>query len=294
MTFTFSRENEKTVIPEVVAIQRCLIAKGYDLGRSGADGKFGPRTEKAVQEYQRSFGIPDTGVVELITWNALARECPSFLNMALDDPGLPDNPAILYADDDSPDDRPLQPPFDFFTTQPLPASLNNRYSIALASIEQAVDASNDPRKWRYKCWLEKLKAPNCDDRMIEWDRIYPNIGVAPYPLIGPRDLLGPSPIGQDIIEYNIRSIQDLETKGDSIHLFEYLKSNIVRWYELGGGLSLENFRYTHDRVVKTPGKLEVWSTSEFGGASGMAPAYQSIKAWMRQRQLDSRSIYSCL
>ena len=37
-----------------------------------ADGIYGPRTEEAVRAFQRQFGLPETGVVDLRTFDALA------------------------------------------------------------------------------------------------------------------------------------------------------------------------------------------------------------------------------
>lgn len=48
----------------VVALQRAL-------GGITADGEFGPLTEAAVKSFQASKGLPQTGVVDSATWNAL-------------------------------------------------------------------------------------------------------------------------------------------------------------------------------------------------------------------------------
>lgn len=48
----------------VVALQRAL-------GGIEADGEFGPLTEAAVMSFQGSKGLPQTGVVDTATWNAL-------------------------------------------------------------------------------------------------------------------------------------------------------------------------------------------------------------------------------
>lgn len=50
--------------------QRYLISHGYDCGKSGADGKFGNDTEKAVVKYQQDHGI-EAGYVGELTWNTL-------------------------------------------------------------------------------------------------------------------------------------------------------------------------------------------------------------------------------
>lgn len=39
--------------PEVEALQQMLKAEGYDLGEAGVDGKFGPKTQAAVEAFQR-------------------------------------------------------------------------------------------------------------------------------------------------------------------------------------------------------------------------------------------------
>jgi peptidoglycan hydrolase-like protein with peptidoglycan-binding domain len=55
----------------VVDIQRRLILLGFDLGKGGADGSFGPKTEKAVKEFQKQSNLNVTGVVDSLTWHEL-------------------------------------------------------------------------------------------------------------------------------------------------------------------------------------------------------------------------------
>jgi peptidoglycan hydrolase-like protein with peptidoglycan-binding domain len=90
MGFAFSRADENSANEYVRAIQECLISLGYDLVTNGADGRFGMRTESAVKSFQISKSMPATGVVDVVTWNALAQECPTILSIASDDPGTPD------------------------------------------------------------------------------------------------------------------------------------------------------------------------------------------------------------
>ena len=47
---------------EVRILQERLIEAGYDLGKSGADGIFGPITEAAIKEFQESAGLVVDGI----------------------------------------------------------------------------------------------------------------------------------------------------------------------------------------------------------------------------------------
>lgn len=56
---------------QVVDIQTRLAALGYFLGREGADGVFGPHTEKAVRTFQQQRLLYASGVVDENTWTEL-------------------------------------------------------------------------------------------------------------------------------------------------------------------------------------------------------------------------------
>jgi peptidoglycan hydrolase-like protein with peptidoglycan-binding domain len=55
--------------PSVVALQNQLRTAGFDPGPS--DGQFGPRTQAAVEAFQRAWGLTPDGVVGPRTWSAL-------------------------------------------------------------------------------------------------------------------------------------------------------------------------------------------------------------------------------
>ena len=58
MTTTLRRGSVGQAVREM---QAALLAKGFDLGSYGADGKFGAKTETAVMAFQRLNGLPANG-----------------------------------------------------------------------------------------------------------------------------------------------------------------------------------------------------------------------------------------
>lgn len=63
----------------VLVIQKYLKSLGYDLGKYGLDGKFGPDMKKVIQDYQKNVvGLKDNLVDGVITakkytWKSLLR-----------------------------------------------------------------------------------------------------------------------------------------------------------------------------------------------------------------------------
>lgn len=55
----------------VTLAQTKLLQKGYNLGKWGADGKFGNATEKAVKQFQQDWGLKVDGVIGPNTWAML-------------------------------------------------------------------------------------------------------------------------------------------------------------------------------------------------------------------------------
>lgn len=56
---------------DTTALQRALIALGYDIGPSGSDGKFGALTREAVKRFQAKVGLLVDGIVGKDTTAAL-------------------------------------------------------------------------------------------------------------------------------------------------------------------------------------------------------------------------------
>jgi hypothetical protein len=188
---------------------------------------------------------------------------------------------------------PKPAPVLVWGTNPLPASEAPRFDAALGTLEDLVNKSNDPRKWRYQCWFNKLKA-GADDRVIEWGRICPaKYGAtgAAY-IVGPCDLMWGTPVSQDVIYKTIRNIADVEAKGADIDIITHLRSDFVVAVEMTA-LPFENLQTAHDMVVMAIDKLDKWANNPMGGSSAMPKEYVAIKDWIGQRQRDPNSVYSC-
>ena len=188
-------------------------------------------------------------------------------------------------------------PTSVWDTRPLPPSENGRFLTAQKQLLISVTAAmpTEPRTWRFLCWLDKLKQPNADDRVVTWKSIAPRTG--PNPIIGPRDMttdgLGLDPEKAEQLRTSIGSIGDVNIAGPWLGIMTFLKSAIVVGAEMTDN-PLEYLRATHDSVQRAIGKLSAWSDFEPGGSSSMPSAYVAIKDWIADRQRDPRSLYSCL
>jgi peptidoglycan hydrolase-like protein with peptidoglycan-binding domain len=56
----------------VRCVQAGLIGWGADLGGTGVDGQFGPKTQDAVIAFQNAFGLKPDGIVGSLTGDQLA------------------------------------------------------------------------------------------------------------------------------------------------------------------------------------------------------------------------------
>jgi hypothetical protein len=193
-----------------------------------------------------------------------------------------------------PQPKPQQPAALVWPNAPLPPSEIQRFQKALKDLETKVYSTTDPRRWRYLCWIEKLKKPDVDDRIIRWARICPKtsgaIGAA-Y-VVGGCDPTQGTPVNQAAFERSIRSVGDVETANKSLEFITYMKPDIVVSYEMTSQ-QLENLRMVTDEAGRAIDKLDFWANNPMGGSSAMPPAYRAVKDWIMMRQKDPKSVYSC-
>ena len=62
---------------DVKTWQKYLISQGYDVGSTGADGKFGANTLKATKAYQKANGLTVDGIVGANTWGSMNKNSTS-------------------------------------------------------------------------------------------------------------------------------------------------------------------------------------------------------------------------
>lgn len=62
MATTYSNLSRGSKGEDVRKMQQSLMDAGYDVGSSGADGKYGPATESAVRRYQKNNGLSVDGI----------------------------------------------------------------------------------------------------------------------------------------------------------------------------------------------------------------------------------------
>lgn len=177
-------------------------------------------------------------------------------------------------------------------TRPLPHSEFHRFEKAIKDLEARIAATSDPRKWRYLCWIAKLKDPRVDDRIIQWDTICPRVSGA----IGAAFIVGSCSLGHGVdqkeLERSIHSVSDVETANQSLQFITYMRSSIVVSFEMTT-LPLENLRNDTDGAGQAIDKLNKWANNPMGGSSAMPPAYRALKDWIMKRQKDPLSLYSC-
>lgn len=183
-----------------------------------------------------------------------------------------------------------------FATKALPPSEAPRFDRALERLRVKIATDikmSKASRQTLLCWREKLEAKAVDDRVIMWSRICPSTSgaVGAATVVGPCDLLGNRP-SQKNIEDAFSSAKDVDSLGESVGIFTYVKTGIVVADEMTSQ-PLENLLHTKNEAFVAVHKLNEWANNQMGGSSAMPKAYRAIKDWLQQRQNDRNSLYAC-
>ena len=187
-------------------------------------------------------------------------------------------------------DKPNEPLL--FPNRPLPPSMISRFNAALDALEAEVDTSGDPRTPRYRCWIDKLRDPSVEDRVIEWEIICSRETNAAAPFVTACEVRGIFTSETELFNH-IEGKQDVVPANDVLHFMTHMKSFVLFTNEMTSR-PLENFRRVHDDVQRTLEVLEEMTTNPSGGGSRTPRYYVAIKNWLRDQQSNPRSLYNCL
>jgi hypothetical protein len=192
--------------------------------------------------------------------------------------------SIIFSTPAPPPPPPPSPPTTLvWFDAPLPPSEFNRFERAIRELEIKVNATKDPRRWRYLCWIEKLKKPDVDDRIITWCRICPTSGAigAAY-AVGPCDLTQCTPVNQTALERSILSVSDVEVANKSLRFITHMRSSIVVDFEMTA-FQLENLRRTIDEMGRAVTKLDLWANGHLRRRSALGPEDRGYESWFHRR-----------
>lgn len=62
---------KQSEIYELQSMLRLIAQTDNSIPLINPDGIFGPETERAVLDFQSNMGLPPTGIVDFVTWNAI-------------------------------------------------------------------------------------------------------------------------------------------------------------------------------------------------------------------------------
>jgi len=176
--------------------------------------------------------------------------------------------------------------------RPLPASMEARFKQALDVLKAKVINNNQhPNQDRLLCWINRLQQPNCDDRTVRWSTICHRETGAALPM-SPNCPPTMRIVTESDMFKRIKAKEDIVAANEKLGFITYMKSHVLFAHDMTS-MVLENFELLHVDIMRNLQVLEFMTTKPMGGGSATPPYYVAIKAWLRDQQHNSNSIYSC-
>lgn len=181
-----------------------------------------------------------------------------------------------------------------FPSRPLPPSFDTQLDAVLTELEAVLNAGSDSRKTRLLCWINKLRDPSADDRMIEWETICDRVSHAASPFSTACLVKGIFTTEQDMKKH-IHNMQDVESANSKLKFMTHVKSQLVMTNQFADGPSqLNSLKTMHDEITKTVHVLENMATNHPISGGAAPDYYLAIRAWIKGQQANTRSPYSCM
>jgi hypothetical protein len=171
-------------------------------------------------------------------------------------------------------------------TDPLPAELATSGADAVESVAGwSGHFAADPR---VACWLDMLKQPATDDRVIRWTQICPAEGA--NAAICSETSVGAAALAPITSLDKVESVnQGLAARKFIVHLrSDVLNKQLYRPRSVNVMQDLSVFSEHLAAIAKDVALAD----QELASASG-AP-YSSLKSWVDARKGDPKSVYACL
>lgn len=183
-------------------------------------------------------------------------------------------------------DPEAEPPLD--SGEPLPARFQPAVNEILAYVDKQLLPSNAQEEKLKACWLETLRAPDGDDRIIPWTRICPHAGADG--VVCQTTSAGEAKLGE-----LIRSEADVARASSGLErpFIVHLKTDLI--VKLGHQPLVVNLRPIDAIYVAHLAALRedaLLAMRNLGSAQGAA--YAAIRSWIEARTKDPKSFYRCL
>lgn len=187
--------------------------------------------------------------------------------------------------------KPATPPAEqtpLDSSQPLPAKLQPTVNQMIQYFETHILPSNPQEEKLKACWVDTLRAPDGDDRIVLWTRICPHTGDDG--VICQATSAGETRLGE-----LIRGEADVPRASDSLErkFIVHLKSDlIVKRTHLPPEKNPEPdyaIYIAHLAALREDALLAIRNLPSAEG-----PAYQAIRKWIDGRKSDPKSFYRCL